>query len=94
MGRGLRIDCVDCVLRFYEDISMKKEKKQKLIKNIINVIIGAAVFAVVIILREMYSIMPDEKYDIIVCLLIYGIYCVISYPVNCFLDRKKFKKGR
>lgn len=70
------------------------DKKTKLFKSITNIIIGVIVFAVVIMLREKYSIMLDTKYDIIVCLLIYGIYCIISYPVNCFLDRKKNKKGR
>lgn len=70
---------------------MKKGKK--LFKSIINVIIGIIVFAVVIILRETYSIMLDTKYDIIVCLLIYGIYIIISYPINCFLDKKSKKGG-
>lgn len=66
--------------------------RSKIFRNAINIVILGVTCAAIFILREKYEIMLNVKYDVLIEILICGIYFVISFPINCLIDRKYHKR--
>lgn len=69
-------------------------RNSRTLKNIINYILFVSVAIFVVYLRERYKVMINVKYDVLIYILIYSIYAVISFPINCFIERKKDKRRK
>ena len=65
--------------------------RSKIFRNTINIVIFGVVRFSIFVLREKYEIMLNVKYDVLIEILICGIYFIISFPINCLIDRKKGK---
>lgn len=63
-------------------------------KITINIVIFAIICITIFVLREKYEIMLNVKYDELIELFICVIYFVISFPINCLIDRKKVKRKK